>query len=528
MSIQEIFTSNNISNTTPGMSQMLEPVWHFILTILFCVFGLILSFLIVCNIFYRLRLKRWLIIDVMRPDRPGFRLLMFDAIKGQSQKYTLKDKGGKDPRGIIIGLSGHKKFICSPECDEGHIYVNGGTGSGKTANILIPTLRVWQGNAFVIDISGDISKKTNKYRKNKAIFCPWSRNGMPYDVYYSLRKFQNKKLTPEIEDEINDFFTKLCFTLIPDDINLGDTERYYRNGGRAMLTAALVFYYRSGWDFIPSCKEFTHLDAYALLEKINYMDCDFIKTMTSQFIGENEKNVAGCKSSANSFILLYATKGILANHLRCAKAGEQSIYPDLIEKRDIYIIIPERQLTDYAPLLALLTAQMMNYIEQRKTNPNSKTILMCVDEFGRLGRLNKCKDFLQTARKRKARMIALGQSVADIELNYGEKEAESMLDNFAYKVCLESNHPQTQEYFANLVGKDYEEKATQGWGGTADTFGRLANKDYIIEPASLQYLKRDGQLLYVCPDGFAILKKYKYWKDRKRYPDDYVSRGKRK
>lgn len=528
MSIQDIFAENNISNTIPDMSQMLEPVWHFILTILFCVFGLILAFLFVCNIFYGLRLKRWLIIDVMRPDRPGFRLLMFDAIKGQSQKYTLKDKGVKDPRGIIIGLNGHKKFICSPECDEGHIYVNGGTGSGKTANILIPTLRVWQGNAFVIDISGDISQKTNKYRKNKAIFCPWSRSGMPYDVYHQIRKYQGKELTAAIEDEINDFFTKLCFILIPDEINLGDTERYYRNGGRAMLTAALVYYFRNGWDFVPSCKEFSQLDAYALLEKINYMDCDFIKTMTSQFIGENEKNVAGCKSSANSFILIYATKRILANHLRYPKTGEQSIYPDFIEKRDIYVIIPERQLTDYAPLLALLTSQMMNYIECRKINPNSKTILMCVDEFGRLGRLNKCKDFLQTARKRKARMIALGQSVADIELNYGSKEAESMLDNFSYKVCLESNHPQTQEYFANLVGKDYEEKATQGWGGAADTFGRLANKDYIIEPASLQYLKRDGQLLYVCPDGFAILEKYKYWQDKKRYPDDYVSRNKRK
>ena len=269
MSIQDIFAENNISNTTPDMSQMLEPVWHFIVTILFCVFGLILAFFIICNIFYGLRLRRWLIIDIIRKDMPGFKLLMLDAMKGKSKKYKLNQKGIRTPRGIVIGMNNRRRFICSPEEDEGHLYVNGGTGSGKTANILIPTLRVWHGNAFVIDISGDISKKTSKYRKNKVVFCPWSRSGMPYDVYYSLRKFQNKKLTPEIEDEINDFFTKLCFTLIPDDINLGDTERYYRNGGRAMLTAALVFYYRSGWDFIPSCKEFTHLDAYALLEKIN-------------------------------------------------------------------------------------------------------------------------------------------------------------------------------------------------------------------------------------------------------------------
>ncbi len=525
--MQSVLENNNITYITPVEKELL----NYIVMAVCVVVGAILALFLVSSVFYRLRLQRSLLLDMIRYDKGGFKHLLWEAIIGTSKKYKLQTRTYRDPCGIVIGLSENKKFVCSTENEEGHLYVNGGTGSGKTANILIPTLRVWQGNAYVIDISGDISKKTSKYRKNKVVFCPWSRQGMPYDVYHPIRQYQAKQLTPVAEDAINDFFSKLSFCLVPDDVNIGDNERYFRNGGRSMLAAALVFYFRNGVDFVQSCREFVQLDAFTLLEKINYMDSAFIRSMTSGFVGENEKNVSGCKASANSYILIFATKGLLENHLRQARPGEQAIYPELIERRDIYIIIPERQLVDYAPLLALITSQMMAYIEQRKPSPLSKTILMCVDEFGRLGKLEKCKDFLQTARKRKARMIALGQSVADVEINYGSKEAESILDNFVFKVCLESNHPRTQEYFASLAGKDYERKQTQTISksiGVSDSFSEIQNKDYIVEPASLQYLKRNNQLLYICPDGYAILQKYKYWHDRKRYPDDYVSKQKRK
>lgn len=497
-------------------------ILQYVVTGAICIIGILVGVLVLLNIIYFARLKRILFVDLIRPDKPGFWGLMLDAAKGQSKKYKYSGNTYKDPKGIVIGLNNRGRFICSPEEAEEHIYVNGGTGSGKTI-LLISSLRQWRGRAFVIDISGDISKKTAKYRRNKLVFCPWSGSGLPYDIYHPLRKYEGKPMTPAIEDAINDFFSKLCFALIPDAINLGDTERYYRNGGRAMLTAALVYYYRSGWDFIVSCRDFCKTDTFTLLEKINYMDCEFIKTMTSQFLGESEKNVAGCKSSANSFLQIYATKNLLDKHIRKPKLGEKYITPEMIEKHDIYVIIPEKQLEDYAPLLALLTSQMMQYVEARKIMPYSPKILMCVDEFGRMGQLKNCLAFLRTARKRRARMMILTQSVVDFELNYGDKEAEAMLDNLGLKICLVSNHPKTQEYFAGLVGRDYEIKDTQSWGVTTDNYGRMAAKDYIVEPAELQYLPKKDRVLYVSPDGYALLRKYKYWEDKKRYPEDYAA-----
>lgn len=57
-------------------------------------------------------------------------------------------------RGVLLGQK-YGLLAYSPERDEGHIIVMGPSGTGKTSALLIPTLRIWQGTALVVDISGD-------------------------------------------------------------------------------------------------------------------------------------------------------------------------------------------------------------------------------------------------------------------------------------------------------------------------------------------------------------------------------------
>lgn len=520
MKVTDVLGAKHVSDVANDINQKMTSVMQ-LFWICIC---FILVFFILCSIFYWKRLGKVLIVDVIDPHCERFGMLMWNAIKGKSQKYKLRAKGYKNPLGIVIGLNKKKLFVCIREDKDGHIVIFGGTGSGKTSQILIPTLRVFRGRAFVIDISGDISKKTKKYRSKALTFAPLSEKSIPYDVYYPLRRINVKSMTPHVEDEINNFFVKLCYTLIPDEINLGDTERYYREGGRSMLTAALVYYFRNGWDFIPSCREFAKQSALDLLEKINYMDCEFIKIMTSQFIGENEKNISGCKSSANKFIQVFATQNTFTKTMRRKRPDEKFvIYPGVIERYDIYVRIPEENLAENAPVLALITTQMLSYMEQRKITKESPVVLLCIDEFGRLKKINKIDDTLKTIRKRKGRCVLMTQSVADFEINYGVKEAQAMLDNLSYKICLESNHPETQEYFSKLVGKDYEEKATKSHSATSENFGQVNNKDYIVEPTKLQYIKESNKLLYISPQGYEVLDKYIYWQDKKRYPEDYAA-----
>lgn len=105
------------------------------------------------------------------------RLLLRDRGRSDRQQklrvqQTLKGSGlaaDKAPNGFTFGLLGGKKVYLP--CDgEGHIAIFGGSGQGKTSALLIPSLRVWQGPFFCIDISGDISK--NVPGEKKVLLAP--------------------------------------------------------------------------------------------------------------------------------------------------------------------------------------------------------------------------------------------------------------------------------------------------------------------------------------------------------------------
>ena len=109
-------------------------------------------------------------------------MLAISQIKGSTgRKKPLKCTFKyEQARGVVFGKKG-PVYYYSPSSAEGHVFVGGGSGTGKTSALLIPTLRSWEGNSFVIDISGDISKNVNMDRK--IIYDPLSPGSSPYNIF---------------------------------------------------------------------------------------------------------------------------------------------------------------------------------------------------------------------------------------------------------------------------------------------------------------------------------------------------------
>ncbi|MCL2638899.1 MAG: type IV secretory system conjugative DNA transfer family protein [Oscillospiraceae bacterium] len=109
------------------------------------------------------------------------KIVRFVKFKAAFQKQSgLKARFSKKASGIILGKNGFR-LVCSPETNEGMTAVFGGSGSGKTSALLIPTLRAWQGTAFVIDISGDIEKAVPN--PSKIVFAPENTDTTPYNAF---------------------------------------------------------------------------------------------------------------------------------------------------------------------------------------------------------------------------------------------------------------------------------------------------------------------------------------------------------
>lgn len=128
--------------------------------------------------------------------------------------------------GIIFGKQG-KKIFYSPSDNEGHVFVTGGSGSGKTSSILIPTLNAFQGTFFCIDISGDICPNIQK--NNKIVFDPEDSMASPYNIFDMID-------TLSTLSEQNEALEQLAYLIMPENINMTDSALFFLTEGRKIET----------------------------------------------------------------------------------------------------------------------------------------------------------------------------------------------------------------------------------------------------------------------------------------------------
>lgn len=402
--------------------------------------------------------------------------------------------------GIIFGKAQFNRIAFSPSSAEGHVAVFGGSGSGKTSAILIPTLRSWDGNSFVIDISGDIS--SNISCPNKIIYEPGNTNSAPYDTFAVIDDLRS------IDDQ-NEALEQLAFLLMPDLATATANAKYFQDGGRNILTAALIAFYHAGKDFPEICKQIVSSDFRTLFQSIDLENNPIASAYISNFVGVSEQNTSGCKQNCDAAIKLFALNQKISSSFRRPRAGELAVSPFSTETHNIFILIPDDKRAVYAPVMHIITAQTLSYFSSRPPE-NTQKILLCLDEFASLGDLG-ITEALRKLRKKHVRIMILTQSLSDIDDVYGNGAHRSMLDNFAFTAILGVGETQTQEYFAKLIGhtdvtkKSYTKTGFLGAASSTTT----TQKDFIIPPAELGHLGSNLILLY--PDGHKALKKAYYF-----------------
>jgi len=397
-----------------------------------------------------------------------------------SKRLTqLKKASRKHAHGIIFGKH-NTKLIYSPENNEGHICVMGGSGLGKTSAILIPTLQNWNGTSFTIDISGDICK--NIHTKNKLVYEPSNPYSTPYNIFGSIDSLSSI-------EEIDEALENLAYLLMPDDDQMSDASKFFHTEGRKILTASLIAFYHSGMDFIAICEKIVYSGWKELFNAIDRTENQKAVQYINSFYGASEQNTAGCKQATDSILKLFATNERIKKTIRRPRYNETCFTPSVLENHHVFIVLEDSKLKLYAPLLNLLTAQSLEFFSNRPNN-SSPTILFCLDEFASLGRI-EITDALRKFRKKNIRIMILTQSMADIDLIYGRNERMAMFNNFRFKVVLGADDTDTQEYFAKLIGYRETTKHSTSSNSRQVTHTTSETKDWVIEPSELGHLGKN-------------------------------------
>ena len=386
------------------------------------------------------------------------RLLLRDRGRSDRQQklrvqQTLKGSGlaaDKAPNGFTFGLLGGKKVYLP--CDgEGHIAIFGGSGQGKTSALLIPSLRVWQGPFFCIDISGDISK--NVPGEKKVLLAP---DDPEHSVIYNVFDEIDRASDP---DERRALLEQLTFSILPLPPKATSAERYFTETARKILLASLVAFYDKGLDFCEIMKVvFTNgpMELFQLIAaQKNQRAVGYIQTLAQ----ENEKNIAGAKSTLDENIKLFADYSKVERVLRRpSSADEPYLAPSDLESSHIFLVVPDKKQEFYSLFCNIVVTQMLDYIGQRPYDRSrDKRILLALDEFASLRHLEILGP-MRKFRKNGANICILTQSLADIDLEYSRDERKVILDNCTYTVVLSGNDPETRTYFSDLVGKEDHRK----------------------------------------------------------------------
>lgn len=321
---------------------------------------------------------------------------------------------------------------------------------------------------------------------------------------------------------------RMGYILIPEASSADGASLYFNKGGRSILIGALIKYYFEGYDFCDICTIIMKSDINTLLFDIDSGENEKAKSFITEFQGVKESDKSGCFEQVKQAVKVFFNDkneetrhnntNVLVHTFRRPRSHEKYFSPQMLEKYNTFIVIPDDLRDIYQVALRLLTTLCLDYFSTRKLSSKSN-ILFLLDEYSSLGKID-LRDALAKYRKRKVRVMILTQSLPDLDLIYGETARDVLLANFGIKIILNSSTPNAQKYFSDLIGRVKRAKYSHSKSDNTTTYTTSEEYEYEIHP---EYFGRLKSSFILIRDGYGyteIRKKAHYKKTFGEYMKD--------
>lgn len=341
-------------------------------------------------------------------------------------------KAGLQGAGIVFGKIGRKLITKPPEI-EGHSLIIGGTGTGKSRGVVIPSLLKWQGSALVMDIKGELSEITAERRAKHSkvyIFNPEGEG----DCYDPI------KICNTV-DQAQD----LARTLIPLP-EKGDP--FWSQSAQAILSAFVFEGAIKGYKLSDIAEKLCTAPITELIDHCRNHELREVRILASVTYDLHEKTLSGIMGELKSKLITIATDPNIR------KATQRADWtPETLEHgATIYLKVSEHLLDQYKDLWTVIISQILKYLSKREERKDPP-ILIALDEMPRLSKINGLPNALATLRSRNVHIMGVIQSMAQLDSIYGKDQRKVIADNCRFKLILSATDPETQKYFSDLAGQ---------------------------------------------------------------------------
>jgi type IV secretion system protein VirD4 len=359
--------------------------------------------------------------------------------------------------------------------NEALVAVFGGSGSGKTECCMKHSLfRTWTEPFVAMDIKGDlcVEYETTENARETVVLSLREEMGHTLDPFDFIQSDGEENKVANIRE--------LVEILIPLPVNINDP--LWKEAPRCIVTAAMLFFYNQGMDdFISIMAEIATTPPATLIQAIAESNDTQAKIYVNNFIKEvyvdekgkesivptnkkvivvncDSKMLLGISQEITNRLAIFASDQRIMRIL--GKSDKQIKWEDL-DKYNVFISVEENRLSQYSVVLSLIITQLIRTMERRPEmhSPEGKDqqkILLALDEFPRLGKMEVIADAVSTLRSKGVTMLLVMQSLAQLDRIYGKETRRVIMDNMTHVAIFKVTDAESQEYFSRLCGTKSE------------------------------------------------------------------------
>jgi len=446
---------------------------------------------------------------------------------GSSRWATERDvvrAGLFEPEGVFLGrLSNQYLRHNGPE----HVMAFAPTRSGKGVGLVVPTLLAWTESVVIHDIKGENWQLTGGWRSRFShclLFNPTDPRSAKYNPLLEVRKGPH-----EVRDVQN------IADILVDPEGALERRNHWEKTSHSLLVGVILHVLYAEEDKtlarVASIMSDPRRSFEATLRHMmatNHLGSDetplvhpVVASAAREVLNKSENERSGVLSTAMSFLGLYRDPTVAAATSGCDWRIADLV--DAVRPVSLYLVIPPSDISRTKPLVRLILNQIGRCLTERLEGDPSKSrkhkLLLMLDEFPALGRL----DFFETALAFMAgygiRAYLIAQSLNQISKAYGENNA--ILDNCHVRIAFSSNDERTAKRISDALGTATELRAQRNYAGH-----RLApwlSHVMVSKQETARALLTPGEVMQLPPQDELVLvsslppiraKKLKYFEDR--------------
>jgi type IV secretion system protein VirD4 len=380
----------------------------------------------------------------------------------------IKRAGLFKDKGVFLGRQ-HDHYLRHHGPD--HVMAFAPTRSGKGVGLVIPTLLSWTGSAVIHDIKGENWQLTAGWRarfSHVLLFNPTDPRSARYNPLLEVRRGEN-----EIRDVQN------IADILVDPEGARERRNHREKTSHSLLVGAILHVL-----YAEEEKTLARVATF-LSDPQRPFTATLSRMMTTNHLGTKEapqvhpvvasaarevlnksdNERSGVLSTAMSFLGLYRDPTVAAVTSSCDWRIADLVDAD--NPVSLYLVIPPSDISRTKPLVRLVLNQIGRRLTERLEMGHGRgrkhQLLMMLDEFPALGRL----DFFETSLAFMAgygvRAFLIAQSLNQIEKAYGEHN--SILDNCHVRVAFATNDEHTARRISDALGIATEQRAMRNYAG---------------------------------------------------------------